>query len=152
MCFQLRTFERPSPSSDRVKSAILPKFCREKGMPMIRKRMRNQVSHLAIAVAATVATCLSAASQCEAAAGTSEATVQLAQYYPYGPPPGYYGGRPPCNAVNNPWGGAARGAAGGAIIGAIGGNAGAGAAAGAAFGLMRRGIQNSNARANGYCY
>jgi len=87
-----------------------------------------------------------------AQAAASGAGVQLAQYYPYGPPPASYGGRPPCNAVNNPWGGAARGAAGGAIIGAIGGNAGAGAAAGAAFGLMRRGIQNSNARANGYCY
>ena len=79
--------------------------------------------------------------------------VQLAQYYPYGsPPPGYYSGRPPCNAVNNPWGGAARGAAGGAIIGAIAGNAGTGAAIGAGVGLLGRAIGNSNARANGYCY
>ena len=82
----------------------------------------------------------------------SGAGVQLAQYYPYGPPSGYYGGRPPCSAVNNPWGGAARGAAGGAVIGAISGNAGRGAAIGAGVGLLRRGIQNSNARANGYCY
>jgi hypothetical protein len=78
--------------------------------------------------------------------------IQLAQYYPYGPPRGYYGGPPPCNAVNNPWGGAARGAAAGAIFGGIAGNAGTGAAVGAGVGLLRRGIQNSNARANGYCY
>jgi hypothetical protein len=119
---------------------------------MIRKRVPNQVGRLAIAAAAMLATCLSAASQCQAAAGTGEATVQLAQYYPYGPPPGYYNGAPPCRAVNNPWGGAARGAAGGAIIGGIAGNAGAGAAIGAGVGLLRRGVQNSNARANGYCY
>jgi hypothetical protein len=119
-------------------------------MTMVRTRMRSRLGHLAIGAAAGLAFCFSATPPCAAASGSSE--VQLAQYYPYGPPPGYYGGRPPCNAVNNPWGGAARGAAGGAIIGAIGGNAGAGAAAGAAFGLMRRGIQNSNARANGYCY
>jgi len=75
--------------------------------------------------------------------------VQLAQYYPYGP---YGGGRPPCAAVNSPWRGAARGAAGGAIIGGIAGDAGRGAAIGAGIGLLRRGIQNSNARANGYCY
>jgi hypothetical protein len=54
--------------------------------------------------------------------------IQLAQYYPYGPPPSYYGGRPPCSAVNNPWGGAARGAAAGAIFGGIAGDAGKGAA------------------------
>jgi len=80
--------------------------------------------------------------------------VQLAQYYPYAPPSsGYYrSGPPPCSAVNNPWRGAARGAAGGAIIGGIAGDAGAGAAIGAGVGLLRRGIQNSNARANGYCY
>jgi hypothetical protein len=80
--------------------------------------------------------------------------VQLAQYYPYGPPPpSYYrGGPPPCGAVNNPWRGAARGAAGGAIIGGIAGDAGMGAAIGAGVGLLRRGIQNSNERANGYCY
>jgi len=80
--------------------------------------------------------------------------VHLAQYYPYGPPPpSYYrGGPPPCGAVNNPWRGAARGAAGGAIIGGIAGDAGMGAAIGVGVGLLRRGIQNSNARANGYCY
>jgi len=91
------------------------------------------------------------------AAGSAEtqpAGIQLAQYYPYGgPPPGYYhGGPPPCAAVNSPWRGAARGAAGGAIIGGIAGDAGKGAAIGAGVGLLRRGIQNSNARANGYCY
>jgi len=121
-------------------------------MTMVPMRMPNRLGHLALGAAAVLAFGLSVASPCAAAGGTGDARVQLAQYYPYGPPPGYYGGRPPCNAVNNPWGGAARGAAGGAIIGAIGGNAGAGAAAGAAFGLMRRGVQNSNARANGYCY
>lgn len=78
--------------------------------------------------------------------------IQLAQYYPYGPPPGYYRGAPPCRAVNNPWGGAARGAAGGAVIGAIAGNAGRGAAIGAGVGFLGRAIRNSNARANGYCY
>jgi hypothetical protein len=89
-----------------------------------------------------------------AAVGSDSGPVQLAQYYPYGAPSsGYYGGRPPpCSAVNNPWRGAARGAAGGAIIGGIAGDAGAGAAIGAGVGLLRRGIQNSNARANGYCY
>jgi hypothetical protein len=88
-----------------------------------------------------------------AAAGSDGGPVQLAQYYPYGPPPGYYrGGPPPCGAVNSPWRGAARGAAGGAIIGGIAGDAGKGAAIGAGIGLLRRGIQNSNARANGYCY
>jgi Glycine-zipper domain len=117
-------------------------------MTMVPTRMPTQLGHLTIAAALVLTLGLWTA-PCEAAGA---ATVQLAQYYPYGPPPGYYGGAPPCRAVNNPWGGAARGAAGGAIIGAIGGNAGAGAAAGAAFGLMRRGIQNSNARANGYCY
>jgi hypothetical protein len=86
------------------------------------------------------------------AASTSGGRVQLAQYYPYGPPPPYYRGAPPCNAVNNPWGGAARGAAAGAIFGGIAGDAGTGAAVGAGLGLLRRGIQNSNARANGYCY
>jgi hypothetical protein len=85
-------------------------------------------------------------------AQASGSGVQLAQYYPYGPPPGYYGGRPPCRAVNNPWGGAARGAAGGAVIGAIAGDAGKGAAIGAGVGFMGRAIRNSNARANGYCY
>jgi len=89
-----------------------------------------------------------AAKSAEANAGG----IQLAQYYPYGPPPGYSGGPPPCRAVNNPWGGAARGAAAGAIFGGIAGDAGKGAAIGAGVGLLRRGIQNSNARANGYCY
>jgi hypothetical protein len=80
-----------------------------------------------------------------------ETGVQLIQYHPYGS--GYYGGgRPPCRAVNNPWGGAARGAAGGAIIGGIAGNAGRGAAIGAGVGFLGRSIRNSNARANGYCY
>jgi hypothetical protein len=88
-----------------------------------------------------------------ATVGSDGGPVQLAQYYPYGRGPGYYGGgRPPCSAVNSPWRGAARGAAGGAIIGGIAGNAGQGAAIGAGIGLLRRGIQNSNARANGYCY
>jgi hypothetical protein len=81
-----------------------------------------------------------------ATVGSDGGPVQLAQYYPYGR------GRPPCAAVNSPWRGAARGAAGGAIIGGIAGNAGQGAAIGAGIGLLRRGIQNSNARANGYCY
>jgi len=82
----------------------------------------------------------------------SDAGIQLAQYSPYGPPSGYYGSRPPCRAVNNPWGGAARGAAAGAIFGGIAGDAGKGAAIGAGVGLMGRAIRNSNARANGYCY
>jgi hypothetical protein len=87
------------------------------------------------------------------AVGSDSGPVQLAQYYPYGSPSsGYSRGKPPCSAVNNPWRGAARGAAGGAIIGGIAGDAGAGAAIGAGVGLLRRGIQNSNARANGYCY
>jgi hypothetical protein len=87
------------------------------------------------------------------AIGSDRGPVQLVQYYPYGPPSGYYrGGPPPCAAVNSPWRGAARGAAGGAIIGGIAGDAGKGAAIGAGIGLLRRGIQNSNARANGYCY
>jgi Glycine-zipper domain len=115
-------------------------------------RMPNRVGHLATGLAAALAVGLWTEPPCEAASGPSETTVQLAQYYPYGPPPGYYGGAPPCHAVNNPWGGAARGAAGGAIIGGIAGNAGAGAAIGAGVGLLRRGVQNSNARANGYCY
>jgi hypothetical protein len=88
-----------------------------------------------------------------AALASDGGPVQLAQYYPSGSPSsGYYRGKPPCSAVNNPWRGAARGAAGGAIIGGIAGDAGAGAAIGAGVGLLRRGIQNSNARANGYCY
>jgi hypothetical protein len=79
--------------------------------------------------------------------------VQLAQYYPYGPPPGRYSyGPPPCNAYGSPLRGAARGAAGGAIIGGIAGNAGTGAAIGAGVGMLRGAIRNSNARANGYCY
>jgi hypothetical protein len=78
------------------------------------------------------------------------AGVQLAQYYPYGPPPGYR--PPPCNAYGSPLRGAARGAAGGAVIGAIGGNAGRGAAIGAGVGMLGGAIRNSNARANGYCY
>jgi Glycine-zipper domain len=86
------------------------------------------------------------------ASSASGAGIQLAQYHPYGPPPGYYGGAPPCRAVNNPWGGAARGAAGGAIIGAIAGNTGRGAAIGAGVGFLGRAVRNSNARANGYCY
>jgi len=86
-------------------------------------------------------------------AAVSEPRVQLAQYYPYSSPaPGYYARRPPCGAVNNPWGGAARGAAVGAIFGGIGGNAGTGAAVGAGVGLLKRSIENSNSRANGYCY
>jgi hypothetical protein len=84
-------------------------------------------------------------------AAVSDARVQLAQYYPYGSPSRGYA-RPPCGAVNNPWGGAARGAAVGAIFGGIGGNAGTGAAVGAGVGLLKRSIQNSNSRANGYCY
>lgn len=81
--------------------------------------------------------------------------TQLAQYYPRGgayPPPAYGYGPPPCGAVNSPWRGAARGAAAGAVFGGIAGDAGKGAAIGAGVGLLRRGIQNSNARANGYCY
>lgn len=87
------------------------------------------------------------------AAEASGAGVQLAQYYPYGPPPGYNRpGPPPCNAYGSPLRGAARGAAGGAVIGAIAGNAGRGAAIGAGIGLLGGAVRNSNARANGYCY
>jgi hypothetical protein len=119
---------------------------------MLRLRVTNALQRFAIGLAVALGAGLPAAAN--AAAETDGGPVQLAQYYPYGPPPaGYYNsGPPPCAAVNSPWRGAARGAAGGAIIGGIAGDAGKGAAIGAGVGLLRRGIQNSNARANGYCY
>lgn len=119
---------------------------------MSRRRMMSASRRVAVGLAVALGTSLPAAANA-AAVGADDARIQLAQYYPYGPPPGYYrGGPPPCGAVNSPWRGAARGAAGGAIIGGIAGDAGKGAAIGAGIGLLRRGIQNSNARANGYCY
>lgn len=118
---------------------------------MVRSVMSRAPWPIAAGLAIALAVGLPAANA--AAAGSDRGPVQLAQYYPYGPPPSYYrGGPPPCAAVNSPWRGAARGAAGGAIIGGIAGDAGKGAAIGAGIGLLRRGIQNSNARANGYCY
>ena len=118
---------------------------------MVRLPISAGLRRVAIGSAAALALGLPAIAN--AAARSDGAPVQLAQYYPYGPPPpGYYRGPPPCNAVNNPWGGTARGAAGGAIIGAIAGDAGKGAAIGAGVGLLGRSIRNSNARANGYCY
>ena len=119
---------------------------------MIPFRMTGALQRFAIGLAATLVMGLPAAAN--AGSGPDGGPVQLAQYYPYGAPPSNYyrGGPPPCQAVNSPWRGAARGAAGGAIIGGIAGDAGMGAAIGAGVGLLRRGIQNSNARANGYCY
>jgi hypothetical protein len=105
-----------------------------------------------LAVGVLVGLAVPVASAFADAGGVTGGAIQPAQYYPYGPPPGYYSGAPPCRAVNNPWGGAARGAAGGAIIGGIAGDAGRGAAIGAGVGLLGRAVRNSNARANGYCY
>ena len=118
---------------------------------MVRFLMSRASRRVAAGLVVVLAMDLPAANA--ATVGSDGGPVQLAQYRPYGPAPGYYGGgRPPCAAVNSPWRGAARGAAGGAIIGGIAGDAGTGAAIGAGIGLLRRGIQNSNARANGYCY
>ena len=119
---------------------------------MVRFLMSRASRQVATGLAIALAMGLPAANA--ATTGSDRGSVQLAQYYPCAPPSsGYYrSGPPPCSAVNNPWRGAARGAAGGAIIGGIAGDAGAGAAIGAGVGLLRRGIQNSNARANGYCY
>ena len=115
-------------------------------------RMSNRLRHLSIGFAVVLAACLSATSPSMAASCASKPPVQVAQFFPPGPPPpGFNRGCPPCSAVNNPWGGAARGAAGGAIIGGIAGNAGRGAAIGAGVGLLGRSIQNSNSRANGWC-
>jgi hypothetical protein len=115
---------------------------------MLPKNKPNALRVAAICLAAVLALGLSRAVK-RAEAGA--AYVQLAQYYPYGPPPNYYR-PPPCYAYGTALGGAARGAAGGAAIGAIAGNAGRGAAIGAGIGLMGGAIRNSNARANGYCY
>lgn len=117
-------------------------------------RVSTALWHVAASLIATLAFVVLMAGP--AFPGQAEGThqIQLAQYYPPGgayPPPGYSYRPPPCDAVNNPWRGAARGAAAGAIFGGIAGNAGTGAAVGAGVGLLRRGIQNSNARANGYC-
>lgn len=130
----------------RVRHPVVSGAAAEEGHPMVRFPMSGACCRLAIVLAAVLASL-------PAANATDSGPMQLAQYYPYGPSSGYYrGGSPPCSAVNNPWRGAARGAAGGAIIGGIAGDAGKGAAIGAGVGLLRRGIQNSNARANGYCY
>lgn len=120
---------------------------------MARMCMPNRLADLATGFAVMLAACLSATSPSMAASCASKTPVQLTQFFPPGPPPpGFNRGRcPPCSAVNNPWGGAARGAAGGAIIGGIAGNAGRGAAIGAGVGLLGRSIQNSNSRANGWC-
>jgi hypothetical protein len=119
---------------------------------MVRMRIPNQLGNLATGLAVMLAACLLATAPSMAASCASKTPVQLAQFFPPGPPPpGFNRGCPPCSAVNNPWGGAARGAAGGAIIGGIAGNAGRGAAIGAGVGLLGRSIQNSNSRANGWC-
>jgi hypothetical protein len=117
---------------------------------MVWIRMPNRLGQLAAGVAVVLAACLSATSPSLAADCASNRPVQVAQWGGP-PPPGFNRGCPPCSAVNNPWGGAARGAAGGAIIGGIAGNAGRGAAIGAGVGLLGRSIRNSNARANGWC-
>jgi hypothetical protein len=80
--------------------------------------------------------------------------VQLAQYAPYPPPPGYYPNptRPPCNVAGGAFVGAARGAAGGAAIGAIAGNAGRGAAIGAALGGLGGAARRASAQSYGHCY
>lgn len=114
---------------------------------MVRFLMSRAARQVAAGLVVVLTTGLPVANA--ATVGSDGGRVQLAQYHPYGP---YGSGRPPCAAVNSPWRGAARGAAGGAIIGGIAGDAGRGAAIGAGIGLLRRGIQNSNARANGYCY
>jgi hypothetical protein len=100
-----------------------------------------------LAIGLSVALVICAASTAKAT-DANRASVQLAQYYPYSPPPN----RPPCSASGAPFVGAARGAAAGAIFGGIAGNAGRGAAIGAGVGLVGGAVRNSNARANGYCY
>jgi len=118
---------------------------------MGRNEMRQiRGRNLAIGLVIALAVGVPAASKSAKADPPAGASVLLAQYYPYGPPPPrYYGGQPPCGSAFR---GAARGAAGGAIIGGIAGDAGKGAAIGAGVGLLGRAVRNSNARANGYCY
>jgi hypothetical protein len=147
---QLKAFDRPSPLSEALISAILPKHWWEEGVTMIRTGMPNRLGHLVAGLVVMLAASLWATSPSMAADCASKTPVQLAQWGGP-PPPGFNRGCPPCSAVNNPWGGAARGAAGGAIIGGIAGNAGRGAAIGAGVGLLGRSIRNSNARANGWC-